>query len=83
MADQASRGKSKRCMRMPNRLDLQEPARRIMLLAIILIWMAEEAGALALGMKLGLIRHVKIHRNNLGWWLLRGTCDWVSYDWVS
>jgi len=54
-----------------------------MLLAIILIWMAEEAGALALGMKLGLIRHVKIHRNNLGWWLLRGTCDWVSYDWVS
>jgi hypothetical protein len=37
-----------------------------MLLAIILFRMAEETGALALGMKLGLIRHVKIHRNNLG-----------------
>lgn len=53
------------------------------MLAIILIRMAEETGALAPRMKLGLIRHVKIHRNNLGWWLLRGTYDWVSYDWVS
>ena len=70
-------------MRMPNRLDLQDPDRRIMLLAIILIRIAEETGALAPRMMLGLIRHVKIHRNNLGWWLLRGTYDWVSYDWVS
>ncbi len=46
-----------------------------MLPAIILIRMAEQSGALAPKINLGLIKHVKIHRNNLGWWLLRGTYD--------